>query len=188
MKKIISLAILVLSFILTVSCASTPKMKLTKCEPKDNSSVLLCGIFTAEGTGYGKYMGETSVDGLHTKGIELQIKDLDTGKISKTKTMKGGFFYLPKAVAGHKYQFIEATVSDEKNGYKSCITFPLSYLKPTVCKSRQASIMGNYRYTYKKDSQVTYSEAGQEYLVMQSFKMNFPDSTWNNYDFRYSYY
>jgi len=187
MKKVSVITVL-LSALILMSCASSPKGKVTKCEPQDTNSVLLCGVVTSEGTGYGKYKGEVSLDGLRTKGLEVQIKDLTTEKTFKVKTLDGGFFYYPKAVAGHKYQIVDVTVRDEKNSAYWTISFPMEQVKPTVCKARQASIMCNIRIQYKKDGPWKWNDPGEEYRVKQVFAFNFPDSAWNRYDFYYSRY
>ncbi|MCQ2597074.1 MAG: hypothetical protein MJ181_04430 [Treponema sp.] len=187
MKKFSFFAVL-FSVLLSISCASGSKGKVTKCEPKDNESVLLCGILTAEGIGLGSYMGEVSVNGLHTKGIELQLKDLNTNKIIKVKTEKNGFYYYPKAIAGHRYQLVDATVKDEKGSYSTWITFDLYQMKPTLCKRRQASVMSNVRLTYKPDSSWNWYDSGDAERVRTIFKNIYTDSNWSNYDFYYSRY
>lgn len=185
-KSLFVISFLSALFCLT-SCASLSKGKVTKCEPKDNNSVFLCGILTAEGTGFDKYYGKVSVNGFHTKGIEINIKDLNTGKIVRTKTGENGFFYIPNASAGHKYKLVDATVKDEADGYSTWITFPLDQTRISICKVKQGTVICDIRITYKKDGPWRWVDPGESYRVKQVFSMQYPDSKWNEYNFEYSF-
>jgi len=186
MKKTACLFAFLVSLLCLASCAGTPKGKVTKCEPVENDSVFLCGVVTYEGLGHGSYRGEVSVDGLYTKGIELKIKDINTGKVYNVKTEKHGFFYIPKAKAGHKYQLIEATVRDENDGYGTWVTFPLTQTRICTCKVKQGTILCNVRISYK-DKFFTWNDPGESYRVRQVFRLLYPESGWNNYEFAYSF-
>lgn len=174
------------SFLMLASCASNPKGKVTKCEPKGTDFTMLCGVITAECTGYDKYMGEISLNGLHKKGMEVTIRDLTTKKDYKVKTEERGFFYLPKAEVGHSYKLVNVHLEIQKGNFISWqdFNFDNNSSRPVTCKKREGTVLYAFRIN-SKNGRWTTDGLGNADWVKSILAMNYPGSVWPNYDFYY---
>jgi len=184
-KKNLLITALCLLTLLLASCASSPKGKITKCEPKSDQFTFLCGMVTVTCSGYPPYSGTLSQNGKYTKGIEITLLDLDADKEYKIKTEKDGFWYFPKAVPGHNYKIISVLAKKEGSEGSCWVSFPF-LSRIFLCKNRQATVMTELRITGSGiDNSWRWEDSGNPEIVKNKFCQLYPGSAWANYDFAY---
>lgn len=185
MKKIFITALLGALLVLS-SCASNPNGKVTRCEPKGTDFTMLCGVITAECTGYENFMGEVTLNGTHSKGMEVTIRDLTTKKEYNVRTEKNGFFYFPKAQIGHSYKLVNVHLEKQNKNcyYWQDFNFDQPTSRPVTCKRREGVVL--YALNIKSNNgNWTSSHKGNADWVKSILSLNYPGSTWPNYDFYY---
>ncbi|MCQ2586118.1 MAG: hypothetical protein MJ185_11055 [Treponema sp.] len=186
MKKTFLITAILGALLTLASCASNPKGKITRCEPKGTEFTMLCGVITAECTGYENYMHEVTLNGTHKKGIELTIRDLTTKKEYKVKTEEHGFFYLPKAQVGHSYKLVKVHL-EKWNGnyfYWAEFDFDNKDSRPITCKNREGNVLYALNIESNNGNWISRHKGNADW-VKSILKLNYPGSVWPNYDFYY---
>jgi hypothetical protein len=106
-----------LSTVIIAGCATFPS-------PKADNSTLVVGSIVLNAKGYENYSGAT-VNGTHTRHIEVSIQNIDSGKIEKLVSDSSGFFYTDKLDAG-KYRLKKFYFKSSVGGYNADILISIT--------------------------------------------------------------
>ena len=142
MNKIIKVLFYLSVLMLLVSCATT------RFEPKeDGSSTLVVGRWIATAKGVSPTKNGINLNKNYTLGIKLSLKELSTGKLYETKTIRrDGLFVFGNLDARKKYYVhqIEYKIekSDGSSGWITTTYNPNSF--PVNLKPDGVVVLGNF--------------------------------------------
>jgi hypothetical protein len=150
-----------------------------------NKTTLVTGILYFEGENFPPLAkGTLSLNQTFYSGIEITLKNLETGKKYKTKTCSNGFFYVPNIQAGYyKISKISLTISD----YFMRVKFERAeWMGDPVFQfvPNSANNMGNIAWL---NIHIVKGQASAELRLLggydktrHEFKRAFPSSNWND--------
>ena len=159
-------------------CASVP-------HADTNTTTLVTGMLYFAGKNFPSLAtGTLSLNQTFYDGIEITLKNLETGKRYKTKTSSNGLFYVSNVQAGtYKISKISLQISDHSMKVKfdraEWMGDPVFQIT-----SNSANNMGNIEWLnihiLKGQASAELRLLGEYDKVRRDFKRAFPSSNWND--------
>ncbi len=182
MKKLL---VLISFCFLFFSCASTLRVG-----PNDDNKTLVIGQIKFIAKNFER-SGRASINGVHTFGIRLKIKDSLTGdELETTVKNKNGLFYFTGNVDS-RYEFISLSYkkSYKKSyrnttyeGYASYVT-PLRGVTIDLEKGKVANL-GMIKWKSDGDFGSTFNQNFTEVNLKDYLMEQYPDSGWLGYEWK----
>lgn len=179
MNKIIKGLFYLSVVMLLVSCATT------RFEPKnDGSSSLVVGRLTAKASGVAYDGNGINFNRNYTMGTQLTLKEVSTGKLYETKTIRrDGLFVFGNLAPNQNYYLYQIKYNiEQSNGWKGWITFTYDAADFFVkTKADSVVVLGNFESTMtgvgeRVNARVIDNNIPTE--VRFSFMDLYPESEW----------
>lgn len=179
MNKIIKGLFYLSVVMLLVSCATT------RFEPKENgSSSLVVGRLTAKASGVAYDGNGINFNRNYTMGTQLTLKEVSTGKLYETKTIRrDGLFVFGNLAPNQNYYLYQIKYNiEQSNGWKGWITFTYDAADFFVkTKADSVVVLGNFESTMtgvgeRVNARVIDNNIPTE--VRFSFMDLYPESEW----------
>lgn len=179
MNKIIKGLFYLSVMMLLVSCATT------RFEPKnDGSSSLVIGRLTAKASGVAYDGNGINFNRNYTMGTQLTLKEVSTGKLYETKTIRrDGLFVFGNLAPNQNYYLYQIKYNiEQSNGWKGWITFTYDAADFFVkTKADSVVVLGNFESTMtgvgeRVNARVIDNNIPTE--VRFSFMDLYPESEW----------
>lgn len=179
MNKIIKGLFYLSVVMLLVSCATT------RFEPtNDGSSSLVVGRLTAKASGVAYDGNGINFNRNYTMGTQLTLKEVSTGKLYETKTIRrDGLFVFGNLAPNQNYYLYQIKYNiEQSNGWKGWITFTYDAADFFVkTKADSVVVLGNFESTMtgvgeRVNARVIDNNIPTE--VRFSFMDLYPESEW----------